>query len=111
MNYAPKINNIKKVFDGVLKIGILNKKSYGRHSDAFVYFKSGTVKYTFDSYTITAKAGNILFLPIDSIYTMQIEEEAYYICVDFNFDKNDNVRKAEIYKNTPGAIGNDFEKL
>lgn len=60
----------------------------GRKSDAFVYILSGSAKYTFQNEeSVTASAGDILFLAKDSVYTIDVTVDDYtYLFVDFSFD-------------------------
>ena len=64
---------------------LLNVKS--RHSDAFVYVISGSCTYRFDDKTeFKATAGDVFYLPYQSIYTMYIDTDDYrYIFCDFEF--------------------------
>lgn len=111
MNCKYKINRIYKAFEGALKIGVLKRKPHGRYSDAFVYFISGSVKYIFDSISFTANAGNVIFLPKNSFYEMQIIENAEYICIDFDFEDTKSIKNGEVYQGFPSSIRNDFEKF
>ena len=58
-----------------------------RHSDAFVYVISGSCTYRFDDKTeFKATAGDVFYLPYQSIYTMYIDTDEYrYIFCDFEF--------------------------
>ena len=64
---------------------LLNVKS--RHSDAFVYVISGSCTYRFDDKTeFKVTAGDVFYLPYQSIYTMYIHTDDYrYIFCDFEF--------------------------
>ena len=64
---------------------LLNIKS--RHSDAFVYVISGSCTYRFDDKTeFKVTAGDVFYLPYQSIYTMYIHTDDYrYIFCDFEF--------------------------
>ena len=58
-----------------------------RHSDAFVYVISGSCTYRFDDKTeFKVTAGDVFYLPYQSIYTMYIDTDEYrYIFCDFEF--------------------------
>lgn len=64
---------------------LLNVKS--RHSDAFVYVISGSCTYRFDDKTeFKVTAGDVFYLPYQSIYTMYIHTDDYkFIFCDFEF--------------------------
>ena len=111
MENSLTIHDVKRVFNGVLKIGILKIKPEGRAFDGLVYFTEGEVTYKFDSYELKACRDNIIFLPKGSIYEMHIDKRSKYICVDFCFEESDLVRRAEIYKNLPSSVQNEFSKL
>ena len=53
-------------------------KHAGRHSDAFVYILSGSCSYQFDDGTaFTVHAGDVFYLPYQSVYTMYIYDSNY----------------------------------
>ena len=58
-----------------------------RHSDAFVYVISGSCTYRFDDKTeFKVTAGDVFYLPYQSIYTMYIHTSDYkFIFCDFQF--------------------------
>ena len=58
-----------------------------RHSDAFVYVISGSCTYRFNDKTeFIATAGDVFYLPYQSIYTMYIHTDDYkFIFCDFEF--------------------------
>ncbi len=111
MKNALIINSVHQVFNGVLKIGVLKSNPNGRHSDALVYFTDGEITYKFENYELTATSETLLFLPKGSVYEMHITKRSKYICVDFDFEQSDSVREAEIYKNLPSSVPNEFMKL
>lgn len=105
------INSVYQVFNGVLKNGVLKNNKNGRHSDALVYFTEGEITYKFDGYELCATAETIIYLPKHSTYEMHITKTSKYICVDFDFEESAEVRRAEIYKNLPSSVPNEFMKL
>jgi len=111
MENALTITNVHQVFNGALNEGILKSNKNGRHSDAFVYFTEGAVTYSFDGYELSASAETIIYLPRSSVYEMRITAKSKYICVDFDFEDSPCVRRAEIYKNLPSSVPNEFMKL
>ena len=65
------ITKIYAVYDNGLSPGKIDYNYHTpRHSDCFIYVKSGCAQYIFDDYTLVAKAGDILFLSKDSKYKM-----------------------------------------
>jgi len=97
------------VFDGELKIG--KKENLGRHSDALVYFVFGEVEYGFDGQTLVARGGSVIHLPKASRYRMNILSPSKFICIDFDFEKAEQVRAASVYQSVPQSLKSDFEKL
>lgn len=73
-------------------------KRIGRHSDAFVYILSGSCCYRFDDeVTFTVQAGDVIYLPYQSVYTMYIYDENYkFIFCDFEF-LDSTAKKAAVY--------------
>ncbi len=71
-----------------------------RHSDAFVYVISGSCTYRFDDKTeFKATAGDVFYLPYQSIYTMYIHTDDYkFIFCDFEFAENSE-RRGALYPN------------
>lgn len=82
-----------------------------RHSDAFVYFCSGTTDYRFEDVSFTARAGSVIFLPKSSSYKMNVHEKCNYVVVDFDFEPSPSVRRAASFDNLSAAIRSDFERL
>lgn len=70
----------------------------GRHSDAFVYILSGSCAYHFDDgVTFTVQAGDVFYLPYQSVYTMYIYDANYkFIFCDFEFS-DPSAKKAAVY--------------
>lgn len=70
----------------------------GRYSDALIFIVSGTCKYTFDDgLSFTAVAGNILYLPYLSSYTMEVLSSEYgHIFCDFLF-ADPQPRRGDVY--------------
>ena len=69
-----------------------------RHSDAFVYVISGSCTYRFDDKTeFTVTAGDVFYLPYQSIYTMYIHTDDYkFIFCDFEFAEP-SARRSALY--------------
>ena len=85
-----------------------------RHSDCFVYVKSGFAEYIFSDKKIIAKKGDIIFLSFKSKYKINVTDNNYtFIFVDFFFKNNHNcVFDNEIYSSkSVDLLKNDFEKL
>ena len=84
----------------------------GRHSDAFVYVLTGNCTYRFpEGRKFTAKAGDVLFLPYRSVYTMLITSEEYgFIFCDFSFSSQ--LLRSDCYSlKNPEKIKRYFQKL
>lgn len=105
------IKGVHQVFSGILKEGVLRSNPRGRHSDALVYFTDGEITYKFGSHELRATRETIIFLPRGSVYEMHIAKRSKYVCVDFDFEKSDGIRRAELYKNLPSSVPNEFMKL
>ena len=69
-----------------------------RHSDAFVYVISGSCTYRFDDKTeFKVTAGDVFYLPYQSIYTMYIHTDDYkFIFCDFEFTEP-SARRGALY--------------
>ena len=69
-----------------------------RHSDAFVYVMSGSCTYRFDDKTeFKVTAGDVFYLPYQSIYTMYIHTDDYkFIFCDFEFAEP-SARRSALY--------------
>ena len=69
-----------------------------RHSDAFVYVISGSCTYRFDDKTeFKVTAGDVFYLPYQSIYTMYIHTDDYkFIFCDFEFTEL-SARRSALY--------------
>lgn len=105
------IRKIHSSFDGGFKVGVLDKKNIGRHSDGFIYFVSGKAEYVFDSYSFVADSKSFFYLAKDSIYSINVIEEVKFICVDFDFAPADKPRQSCVFNNLPPSIKTDFSKL
>ena len=73
-------------------------KRNGRPSDAFVYILSGSCSYQFDDGTaFTVHAGDLFYLPYQSVYTMYIYDSNYkFIFCDFEFSDT-SAKKPAVY--------------
>ena len=104
------IQKIHKVFEGDFNIGHLESKN-GRHSDALCCFPYGRALYSFDGYSFEVSAGEVFFLSRGSKYTIDVLEKSKFICVDFDFPENENVRKSCLFNGIAQSVKNDFSKL
>lgn len=69
----------------------------GRARDGLVWVKQGGCKYGIDGKELTASAGQILYLPHGSIYSMEISPEGYEVLfVDFLFGDT-SLKKADVF--------------
>lgn len=106
------ITKIHAVYDNELSPGKLNYNYHNkRHSDCFVYVKSGSAQYIFDDYSLVTKAGDILFLSKDSRYKMTVYPDYKFIYIDFDFEKSDFPRKCEVFSNLSPETENLAIKL
>lgn len=67
-----------------------------RRSDGFVYILSGSCSYRFAAYGFTARAGDILYLAKDAVYSMSVHEKYDFIVVNFLFDC-ESKRKSQLF--------------
>jgi len=83
----------------------------GRHSDAFVYIISGSCTYRFDDeIEFQANAGDVLYLPYRSVYSMYIHTHDYnFIFCDFEFAETE-IRQSSHFSNQK-KLDNLFLKL
>ncbi len=85
-NEKPKIGEFCQAVEGVIHKCFLPAKPHGRASDAFIYILEGETVYGFGDKACTVKAGDVLFLANDSIYSMDVLSEEYrFIFADFKF--------------------------
>lgn len=82
-----------KIFNNQKPIEVVN-----RHSDSFVYILSGSCIYHFnDGVSFTARAGDVIYLPCQAVYTMHVYDSDYkFIFCDFEFS-DQSPKKAVIY--------------
>lgn len=106
-----KITDIKKVFEGEFKPGVLPAKTVGRYCDCFVYYIYGKARYSFNDYSFVATSQNIIYLSKNSIYTIDVLEESKFICVDFVFDGSKTIQKSDAFKCNSQSAGNLFSKM
>ncbi len=100
----PTIQKFRRAVHLTIKKGFLppTPRLGGRMSNGFVYILEGKTRYDFGEYTIDAKAGDLLFLPKGSYYSMQIETERYsVIFANFNMTLPEDVTlRAEAFPAT-----------
>ena len=106
-----KISDFHKVFDGDLKPGNIDNTKRGRMCDGLVYFTEGETSYAFGTHSFIAHAGDVVFLPKNSLYKMHICKKSHFICVDFSFEDSPDTRKGAHFPCTPPSLLSDFEKL
>ena len=84
-----------------------------RHSDGFILVTEGSCTYSFEGgKTVTVKAGQIIYLPYLSSYTMYIHEPCYrYIYCDFFFDSDSPRHPAVFLTDNPSHTENLFVRL
>lgn len=88
-------------------------KVNGRHSDAFVYVLSGDCTYRFyDKTGFRVTAGDFIYLPKGSVYTMYITTEAYsFIFCDFEFLEETQKKSLLLSNAEQKGIDSGFLKL
>ena len=112
MDNSLKIVNVEKIYDGNMNVGRIDNSRKRREYDGFVYFVYGKTEYVFsDGVEFTAYKDTVIFLPKDSSYRMHITEPSQYIVVNFEFEKCDSVRGAELFCGFSPKMKNSFEKL
>ncbi len=91
------IKNIIAVIKGKFSNGQKTIEVINRRSDAFVYILSGSCTYRFDDgVAFTVQAGNVIYLPHQAIYTMDVYDSDYeFIFCDFEFS-DQSAKKAAI---------------
>lgn len=109
-NVSLNISDILQVTYGKSPVG--NVSCDSRISDCFVYILSGSGKYTSDGTTITAKQGDVLFLPHKSRYLKEVSDNNFtHIYVNFFFDSTE-IREIEVYQSSNiSALDSSFKKL
>ena len=85
----------------------------GRHSDAFVYILAGSCIYRFDDgIEFTASAGDVLYLPYHSVYTMYVLDPAYrFIFCDFEFAEQEAKQGALYHFELTEPVHAHFSRL
>ena len=80
-----KIDNLKLI-DIVEGVSVQQGAFVDRFSHAFVYKISGASRYCFDGQTLELRAGELLFIPKGSTYTVKrtSEEESRYVLANFD---------------------------
>lgn len=105
-----KIKDIKNVFEGEFKPGILPRKTIGRYCDCFVYYICGKAEYIFDNYSFVSMPQNFIYLSKDSIYAINVLEKSKFICIDFEFDVVSQ-QTSNIFECNCQSIKNQFQKI
>ena len=120
------IDDVISVYEGEFKPGFINRIE-PRQCDGFCLYFEGEADYIFENMTLTAKAGDVLFLPENGDYNISVKIPCSYICIDFSFVKKGllpcvienakNVKK-DFYKfyynwinNSPTKIPRAFELI
>lgn len=103
------ITDMRRVFDGEFKPGVIAKKNTGRHSDCFVYFVYGRAEYRFDGYSFTASPQNFIYLAKDSLYEICVLEKSRFICIDFDFSDVAFLRKSAAFVSNSQALKSRFQ--
>lgn len=107
--------NIKTISDVQKgRIAPSNTKCKNRHSDCFVFVKTGEAEYTFDGKKYSVSAGNVFYIASGSNYTISVSDENYtFVFVDFFFDDNtDTVFENQIFSSKGiTMLENRFEAL
>lgn len=84
-----------------------------RYSDCFVFILRGRARYVFPDYSFVVSAGEILYLPKNSNYTIEkLTEEYRFIFVDFDFAKDGKVYRGEALRvSDPGSAEKLFRRM
>lgn len=82
----PRICEFHQAVEGIIHKQFLPAKQNGRGSDAFIYIIEGETVYRFEDGEFSVKAGDVLFLAKNGVYSMDVQSEAYrFIFADFDF--------------------------
>lgn len=102
------IEKMRSVFTGEFNVGYI-KRQAPRYSDAFVIYTKGEADYIFDKGdTLRVKAGDVIYLPCDGMYNIDVREGSKYICIDFYFAESSAVRKPHVCKSAGKNTEMDF---
>lgn len=105
------IENIRDVFEGEFNVGYISHKSIARHCDAFVYFVYGNADYKFNGYSFNANPENFIYLAKNSNYQIYVKEKSKFICIDFDFSKNDNNQTCSSFQINSATLKKQFTKI
>lgn len=78
------IENVCSVFEGEFNVGFISRNKT-RNNDGFVLYTKGQADYIFNGQTLCVKEGDVLYLPRNSSYNINIKQYSKYICIDFFF--------------------------
>ncbi len=95
-----KITNIAR---GISKLPVGTQR---RKTNGFILRTSGSVHYNFESYTLTAQPGTLIFLPKDCAFTgtRTSKEDCGYVSVSFEADLKDAKPSIYTFENFSGAV-------
>lgn len=109
-----RVKDIYRVVTQNIPQKFIEKIKSGRPHSGFIYVMGGKTEYTFDECSFTVKAGDILLLPQNSHYSMNVLTPWYkVIFADFDFEIPDNMTLSTtgcIYKSNIGTE-TAFQKL
>ena len=103
------IQRIYTVFEGEHNPGRMHNP--GRHSDGFVYYDEGEADYMMEGYSFHAQPGQAFYLAKGSVYDITVLKKGRFICIDFDFEESDTVRKCCLFREIAPAVRNEFSKF
>ncbi|MBQ8309504.1 MAG: helix-turn-helix transcriptional regulator [Clostridia bacterium] len=103
------IEKVCSVFEGVFNVGYIPRDK-SRHSDAFVLYTKGEADYIFSEQVATVKVGNLLYLPKNSMYNIDVKQKSKFICIDFCFSPSDAEMRSFVSQKVGINIQGDFAR-
>lgn len=106
------IGDIHCVIKSFMPIGFYDNTQKRRHSECLVMITSGGAEYTFGSKSLKVVKGDVIFLPKNSQYTINVFPDYKYIYTDFDICSEDSGKLcASVYKPEPGKTQELFRVL
>jgi AraC-like DNA-binding protein len=103
------IENVHSVYAGEFNTGYIFRDK-PRSSDAFVLYTEGAADYIFKEETLSVKEGDVLYLPKNGSYHIEVKEYSKWICIDFSFSFTESCRSGFVCRRCGTDIRNIFVK-
>lgn len=101
------INKIFTVFEGSFNPDFV-RRTEPRRCDGLCYYLNGSASYLFKNQTLNVSSGDVLFLPENGEYNIQVNEPTSYVCIDFSFSEKG---LSPIVIHNLKTLKNDFYKF